>query len=73
MEVQWIRIRLSIQGTRVQSSVREDRSELLKPVHHNCRACSLEPGWRAIATKAHTPQSLCSATREATEMSSPHY
>ena len=42
---QWIRIRLPMQGTWVQSLVREDPTchGATKPVHHNYWACTLEP------------------------------
>ena len=42
---QWLRIRLPMQGTRVQALVREDPTCLVatKPVHHNYWACALEP------------------------------
>ena len=35
---QWLRIRLPMQGTRVQALVREDPtcSRATRPVHHNC-------------------------------------
>ena len=43
--VQWLRIRLSMQGTRVQALVREDPTcrGANKPVRHNYWACALEP------------------------------
>ena len=43
--VQWLRIRLPIQGTRVRSLVKEDPTcrEATKPVRHNYWACTLEP------------------------------
>ena len=43
---QWLRICLPMQGTRVQSLVREDptcHSGATEPVHHNYWACALEP------------------------------
>ena len=42
---QWLRVRLPVQGTRVQALVREDPTchRVTKPVCHNYRACSLEP------------------------------
>ena len=42
---QWLRIRLSMQGTRVQALVREDPTcrGATKPVRHNYWACALEP------------------------------
>ena len=56
--VQWLRIRLPMQGTRVRSLVREDPTchGATKPARHNCWACAPEPVhcnyW------AHTPQLL---------------
>ena len=46
LEVQWIRIRLPMQGTWVQSLVWEDSTCLgaMKPVNHNYWTCALEPG-----------------------------
>ena len=43
--VQWLRIRLTMQGTRVRALVREDPTcrGATKPVSHNYRACALEP------------------------------
>ena len=43
--VQWLRIRLPMQGTRVWALVREDPTCLgtTKPVSHNYWACALEP------------------------------
>ena len=42
---QWLRIHLPIQGTRVRALAREDPTcrGAAKPVHHNYRACALEP------------------------------
>ena len=42
---QWLRIHLPMQGTQVQSLVREDPTccRATKPVHHNYWACALEP------------------------------
>ena len=42
---QWLRIRLPVQGTRVQALVREDPTchGASKPVRHNYGACALEP------------------------------
>ena len=42
---QWLRIRLPMQGTRVQALVREDHTccKATKPMHHNYWACALEP------------------------------
>ena len=56
--VQWLRIRLPMQGTWVRAPVREDPTcrGATKPVHHNYWACTLEPAshnhW------AHVPQLL---------------
>ena len=43
--VQWLRIRLPMQGTRVQALVQEvpTRRGAMKPVRHNYWACTLEP------------------------------
>ena len=43
--VQWLRICLPMQGTRVWALVREDPTYCgaAKPVHHNYWACALEP------------------------------
>ena len=43
--VQWLRIRLPIQGTWVRALVQEDPTccGATKPVHHNYWACALEP------------------------------
>ena len=43
--VQWLRIRLPMQGTRVRSLVQEDPTcrEATKLVRHNYQACALEP------------------------------
>ena len=43
--VQWLRIRLPMQGTRVQALVREDPTcwGATKPMHYNYWACALEP------------------------------
>ncbi|KAJ8791667.1 hypothetical protein J1605_020389 [Eschrichtius robustus] len=43
---QWLRIRLTMQGTRVRALVREDPTGrgATEPVSHNYRACALEPG-----------------------------
>ena len=42
---QWLRIRLPMQGTRVQALVWEDPTchGATKPVQHNYRGCVLEP------------------------------
>ena len=68
--VQWLRICLPMEGTRVRSLVWEDPTchGATKLVHHNYWACALEPTshnyWSPRAW------SLCSATREATAMRS---
>ena len=43
--IQWLRVCLPMQGTGVQSRVREDptRCNAIKPTCHNCWACTLEP------------------------------
>ena len=43
--VQWLRICLPMQGSRVRSLVREDPTcrGATKPMRHNYRACALEP------------------------------
>ena len=43
--VQWLRICLPMQGTRVRALVREDPTccGATTPVHHNYEACALEP------------------------------
>ena len=43
--VQWLRIRLPMQGTQVQALAREDPSchGATKPVSHNYWVCTLEP------------------------------
>ena len=43
--VQWLRIRLPMQGTRVRALVREDPTcrRATKPAHHNYWACALGP------------------------------
>ena len=50
--VQWLRIHLPIQGTRVRSLAREDATcrRATKPMGHNYWACS------ATTTEAHTPR-----------------
>ena len=42
---QWLRIRLPMQGTQVHALFREDPTcrGATKPVHHDYRACALEP------------------------------
>ena len=43
--VQWLRIHLSMQETRVRALVREDPTchGATMPVHHSYQACALEP------------------------------
>ena len=43
--IQWLQVRLPMQGTGVQSRVREDPTlcNAIKPTCHNCWACTLEP------------------------------
>ena len=55
---QWLRIRLPMQGTRVQSLVQEDPTcrGATKPVHHSYRACTLEPASHSYG--ARMPQLL---------------
>ena len=56
--VQWLRIRLSMQGIQVRTLVREDPTwrGATKPVRHNYWACALEP--TSHNYWAHTPQLL---------------
>ena len=56
--VQWLRIRLPMQGTRVRALVREDATcrGATKPVRHNYWACALEP--MSHNYWAHMPQLL---------------
>ena len=69
--VQWLRICLPIQGTRVWSRVLEDSScEATEPVHRNYWADTLEP--RSPKYWSPRTQSLCSEAREATTMRSLH-
>ena len=76
--VQWLRIRLPMQGTRVWALVREDPTcrGATKPVRHNYWACALEPtshNYWACKPQLLSPRtySPCSTTREATTMRSP--
>ena len=81
---QWLRIHLPMQATWVQALVWEDPTccRATKSVHHNYWACALEPVshnyWAcALEPVSHSywslhAYSLCSATREATTMRSPH-
>ena len=43
--IQWLKVLLPMQGTGVQSLVKEDptRCRAIKPMCHNCWACTLEP------------------------------
>ena len=56
--VQWLRIRLPMQGTRVRALVQEDPTcrRATKPVRHNYWACTLEPASHNYW--AHMPQLL---------------
>ena len=60
---QWLRIRLPMQGTRVQALVWEDPTcrGATKPMHHNYWACALKPACHNYWSP-HT-QSPCSATK----------
>ena len=62
--VQWLRIHLPMQGTRVQALAREDPTchEATKPVRHNYWACALEPMRHNYW--AHVPQLLKPACLE---------
>ena len=53
---QWLRIRLPMQGTRVQALVWEDPTccRATKPVHHSYGACALQP--TSHSYWAHVPQ-----------------
>ena len=72
--VQWLRIRLPMQGTRVQALVREDPTchRATKPVRHNYWAC--EPqllSLHATTTEAQVPTAHALQQREVTTMRSP--
>ena len=67
--VQWLRMCLPMQGAQVPSQVPEDASEQLSPWATTTEPVPQSPG--AITTEAHTLQSLCSKTREATARRSP--
>ena len=59
--VQWIKVRLPMEGAWVQSLVQEDSTGhgATKPVHHNYWACALEPRSRhhwSVHAHAHAPQ-----------------
>ena len=66
--VQWLRIRLPMQGTRVRSLVWEDPTccGATKPVCHNYWACVLQL-LKPVCSRAQVPQLLspCAATTEA--------
>ena len=47
--VQWIGICPPMEGTRINSLVWEDPTLQKQPVHHNHRACALEPPGAATA------------------------
>ena len=67
--VQWIRIHLRMQGTRVRSLVREDftrHGAAARPLHHHYRARALEV--RSYSYWNPHPWSLCSPTRQAAAM-----
>ena len=68
----WLRTHLPMQGTRLQSLIREDPTcpKATQPVCHNYWACALEPGSRSSWSPC--AESLCSATREATAMRGQH-
>ena len=77
--VQWIRIHLLMKETRVQAVVQEDPTchGATKPMRPNCWACAL--GLSSCGCWACVPQllklsvwSLCSATRDAAAVRSPH-
>ena len=76
--VQWLRICLPMQGTRVRSLVQEDPTcrGANKPVGHNYWACTLEPAshnyWAHVTTiEARTPRAHAPQQGEATAMRSP--
>ena len=62
--VQWLRIRLPMQGTRVRALVWEDPTchRSTKPMHHNYWACALQP--TSHNYWAHVPQLLKPACLE---------
>ena len=69
--VQWLRIHLPLQGTRVRALVREDPTcrGATKPMRHNYWAYALEPvSHNYWSPCAYSP---CSTTREASAMRSP--
>ena len=55
MVMQWLGIRLPMQGTCVRALVREDPTcrGATKPVHHNYRARALEPASYATELTCH--------------------
>ena len=72
--VQWLRIRLPVQGTRVRALVREDPTcrGATKPVCHNYLVCSLDPASRNCRSPC--AWSPCSTAREASSVftAAPH-
>ena len=64
--VQWLRIRLPMQGTRVRALVREDPTcrGATKPVSHNYWACALEPASHNYWAREPQLLSLCSRALE---------
>ena len=69
---QWLRIRLPMQGTRVQALVQKDPTcrRATKPACHNYWVCALQPASHNYwSPHAYSPYST---TREATTMRSPH-
>ena len=62
---QWLRIRLSMQGTRVRALVREDPTcrGATKPVRHNYWACTLEPASHYWSPRATTTEALVPRAR----------
>ena len=76
---QWLRIHLSMQGSRVRALVREDPTcrGATKPVRYNYWACALEPVshnyWARMPQllKARVPRACAPQQREATAMRSP--
>ena len=73
--VQWLRIHLPMQGTRVQALVRQGPTchKATKPVSRNCWACTLEPvshDYWARVPRARAPQQEKPLQWEATAMRS---
>ena len=69
--MQWLRIRLPMQGACVWALLREDPTcrGATGPVHHSCWACALEPASHSCWSLC--TWSPCSATREAMAMRGP--